>query len=299
MGAFIPWDSQPLGSWAEKHARGTFIDLDGRRTHYIEAGEGPPVILVHGFNLDLNTWSTNIDALARHFKVYALDLWGSGFSTREPLDYGFPLFAEQIRSFMDHLDISKAHLVGHSMGGGTSIYFSVQHPDRVQRLVLVGSVGIPRPLPLRGRFFKLPWIPELLFRLKTDVIRRNNLRDYWIHDPARLTDQWFERFSLYQKIEGSSRAALSVLRKDFFNTLDREIHALAKLDIPVLIIWGRHDRAVPLESGQTMHRILTGSRLEILEDAAHLVSFDQPEAFDGTVIEFLEADVLEGNRLPP
>lgn len=304
MGAFIPWDSQPLESWAAKHAGGTLIDLDGRRTHYVEAGEGPIVILVHGFNLDLNTWSTNLDALARHFKVYALDLWGSGFSTREPLDYGYPLFAEQIRSFMDHLEISKAHLVGHSMGGGTSIYFSVRHPDRVQRLVLVGSVGVPRPLPLRARFFELPWIPEFLFGLKIDAIRKNNLRDYWIYDPARLTDEWFKRFSLHQKIEGSSRATLSVLRKDFFNTLDREIHALARLDIAVLMIWGRHDRAVPVDSGQKMHRILTGSRLEIFEDAAHLVSFDQPEAFNRAVIDFLEEDIpeensLEAERMPP
>jgi pimeloyl-ACP methyl ester carboxylesterase len=213
MREFIPWDSQPLDAWAEKHAPGKFVDLDGRRTHYVEAGEGPPVILIHGFNYDLNAWNTNIDAFAGRFKVYALDLWGSGFSTREPMDYGFPLFAEQIRSFMDCLDIPRAHLVGHSMGGGTAIFFSVKYPGRVDRLVLIGSVGIPRRLPLRARLFMLPWIPELLFGLRTNAIRRKNLRDYWIHNAELLTDEYFERVSLYQKPEAQAGHADQVARE--------------------------------------------------------------------------------------
>jgi pimeloyl-ACP methyl ester carboxylesterase len=188
---------------------------------------------------------------------------------------------------MDFLDIPRAHLVGHSMGGGTAIFFSVKYPERVDRLVLVGSVGMPRRLPLRARLFMLPRIPELLMGLKTNAIRRKNLRDYWIHNGELLTDEYFERVSLHQKIEGSTRATLNILRRDFFNTLDEEIHALAELNIPALIVWGRHDRSVLLESGQAMHRILKGSRLEILEDAGHLANFEQPELFNQIAVEFL------------
>ena len=178
--AFIGWDSQPLEDWAPVHPPGYMVKLDGRRTHFIMKGEGPPVILIHGFNLDHNTWSANTDVLARYFRVYAVDLWGSGYSTREPLDYGFPLFVEQIRLLMDHLDLGRAHLVGHSMGGGTAIAFSVANPERVGRLVLVDSVGIPRPTTLRERVFRLPWLPEFLQSLPIDLIRRKNLRDFWI-----------------------------------------------------------------------------------------------------------------------
>jgi len=188
---------------------------------------------------------------------------------------------------MDFLDIPRAHLVGHSMGGGTAIFFSVKHPERVDRLVLVGSVGIPRRLPLRARLFMLPRIPELLMGLETNAVRRKNLRDYWIHNRELLTDEYFEKVSLHQKIEGSTRAALNILRRNFFNMLDEEIHALAELNIPVLIVWGRQDRSVPLESGQAMHRILGGSRLEILEDAGHLPNFEQPELFNEMAVEFL------------
>ncbi len=287
MSDFVPWDSQPLDAFAESHAPGRFVDLDGRRTHFVVKGQGPPVVLVHGFNLDLNTWTRNLDALAERFTVYALDLWGSGFSTREPIEYGYALFVEQILAFMDHLEIERAHLVGHSMGGGTAIVFGVQHRSRVNSLVLVDPVGVARRLPLRGRLFMLPVIPEFLMSLNTDLIRRKNLLDYWVHDADLLTDEYFEILSRHQKIEGSTGAMLGILRKDFFNTLDREIHALAGLEIPTLIVWGRHDRSVPLESGITMHRILVGSQLEVFDDAAHLPNVDRAERFNEVVLEFL------------
>jgi pimeloyl-ACP methyl ester carboxylesterase len=287
VSAFVPWDSQPLEQWAERHAEGRIIDLKGRSTHFVEKGEGPPVILIHGFNFDLNTWIANIDAVAEHFRVFAVDLWGAGYSTRQELDYGFALFGEQILLFMDAMGIQRAHLVGHSMGGGTSITLGVHHPERVERLVLVGAVGVPRRLPLRGRLFMLPRIPEFLMGLSSDFVRRKNLLDYWIHDPKSLTHEVFERMSRYQKIEGTTRASLEILRRNFFNTLDAEIRALGDLDIPVLIVWGRHDRSVPLSSGEIMHRIIDGSRLEVLENASHLANFDRAEDFNRMLVDFL------------
>ena len=133
----------------------------------------------------------------------------------------------------------------------------------------------------------LPLVPEVLMGLSTDLIRRKNLLDYWIHDPELLTDECFERLSRHQKIEGSTRATLDILRRNFFNTLDREIHALAGLEIPTLIAWGRHDRSVPLESGETMHGILAGSHLEVFDDAGHLPNFDRADRFNEIVLEFL------------
>ena len=103
MSEFIPWDSQPLDVWSSKYAPGKFVDLDGRRTHYIEKGEGKPVLLLHGFFYDSYLWGANIDALAENFKVYALDLWGFGYSTREPLDYDYQLYVDQ-KQFFDKLN---------------------------------------------------------------------------------------------------------------------------------------------------------------------------------------------------
>ena len=160
MSEFIRWNSQPLDVWASKYAHGKFVDLDGRRTHYIEKGEGEPVILLHGFFYDSYLWAANIDALAQHFKVYALDLWGCGYSTREPLDYGYQLYADQVLLFMDRLGIQSASLVGQSMGAGTAILFCVQHRQRVNKLLLVDAAGLPNLLPRMGNFFNLPGVGE-------------------------------------------------------------------------------------------------------------------------------------------
>lgn len=287
MPGFVPWNSQPLDKWAETYAEGKFIDLGGHRTHYYEAGSGEPVILIHGFNLDNQTWIKNFDQLAARFQVFAPDLWGQGYSTRHPLDYGYELFAEQIRLFMAVFDIQKASLVGHSMGAGTAIVFSLQHREMVDRLVLLGSTGIPTELPARSKIFKLKGVAELLMSLRTDRIRRSNLGDFWIHDRESLSDEYYQKFTRCQKIEGSTEALLTILRKDFFHTLEDEIRELGHLNIPTLIIWGREDKTIPLSSAEEIHRLIPESRLEILDNAGHLVNFDRADEFNGLVIDFL------------
>lgn len=286
-GRFVPWSSQPLEDWAERYGEGRTLDLGGRRTHYLERGAGEPVVLIHGCNLDASTWIANLDALAARFRVLAPDLWGQGYSTRGPLDWGYPLFGEQILALLDALGIARASLVGHSMGAGTAAWLARRHPERVARLVLVDAAGIPEPLPLRAKIFRLPGIARLLFWLPTDAIRRRNLLDYWIHDPAVLTEEVYRRFSWPQKIAGSSDVLISILRRDFLNALREDYEALGAHRLPTLIVWGRQDAAVPLRSGETLHRLLPGSRLAVLEDAGHLPNLDRAEAFNRLVIEFL------------
>jgi len=259
MSEFIPWNSQPLDEWAERYAEGDFVDLAGRRTHFVERGEGKPLLL-HGFNLDLHTWMKNLDQLAAHFKVYAPDLWGQGYSTRQPLDYGYDLFEEQLRLFMEALEIPKASLVGHSMGGGTSIVFSLKNPEKVDKLILTDSTGIPTELPFRAKVFRLKGVAEFLMSRNTDRVRRMNMEDVWIYNSESMTDDDYNNFVRYQKVQDTTEALLSILRKNFFNTLEEQIQELGRLYIPTLIIWGREDVSLPVNCGQTMHaRIQTGN----------------------------------------
>ncbi len=287
--SFIPWDSQPFEEWARRHAPGKFIDLNGRKTHYVEKGSGDPVILLHGFAYDSYLWAENIDALARHFKVYAFDLWGTGYSTREPLDYGYPLYAEQLRLFMDALGIARASLVGQSMGGGTAVYFCVRHRERVDKLVLVDVAGLRNPLPLLARISMLPKVGEFFLGLNTDAFRRKSLADFFVRDKRRITDEYFANVTRAQKIEGSSRAAVAILRKRFFDTLTDDIHRLGSMNVPTLIVWGRHDRSISVRLGEQFHRILRGSRFEVLDDAAHVANFDRADEFNRLAIEFLKS----------
>lgn len=287
MSEFIPWNSQPLALWASKYAQGKFIELDGRKTHYIEKGEGKPVILLHGFFYDSYLWAANIDALAENFKVYVLDLWGFGYSTREPLDYGYQLYADRVLLFMDSLGIGRASLVGQSMGGGTAILFCVQYRERVNKLLLVASAGLPNPLPLTGKFFKLPIIGEFFLGLNSNAIRSKNLRDLWIYNTELLTESYLDNVTRFHKIKGTSEVLLKILRQQFFDKLDAEIHCLAQMEVPILLVWGSEDKAVPLRCGQEMHRILPGSRLEIVDNAGHVPNFEGAEKFNQLAVDFL------------
>ncbi len=233
-------------------------------------------------------WAKNIDVLAEKFKVYVLDLWGFGYSTREPLDYGYPLYADQLLKFMDALNIQKASLVGSSMGGGASILFSVRHRERVDKLILVDPAGMPNPLPLMGKIANLPKVGEFLFGLKSNFYRKMLLGTTF-YDKEFITDSYFENVTRFHKIRGTTEVLLKIFRKQFFDKLLDEIHRLGEMDVPILIMWGRHDKAIPVGLGQQMHKILKASRLEILDRAGHCPHDEQSEKFNQLAVDFLSS----------
>lgn len=287
MAEFVPWNSRPLEEWAAKHAPGKFVDLDGLSTHYVEKGTGDPLILIHGFFFDTHMWSKNIDVFAEHFKVYALDLWGFGYSSREPLDYGYPLYADQLLKFMDALDLPKASLMGQSMGGGTIINFTISNRERVEKIVLVDPAGMPNKLPIMGRISNLPGVGELMYRLGSNFIRKFSLETTFLHNKAALTEELYGDLTRFHKIEGTSEASLYVTRKQFFDTLLKEIKSLSTMDVPILIVWGREEKSIPLSVGRKMHEILKDARFEVVDQAGHCHNIDQCDHFNQVVLHFL------------
>jgi len=287
MAEFIPWDSQPLNEWSKKYAAGKFVDLDGHSTHYIEKGDGEPVILLHGYLYDSYQWNKNMDALAEKFKVYAIDLWGFGYSTRKPMDYDYQVYAGQLLKFMDALNIQRASLVGQSMGGGTCILFCTQHGERVNKMILVASGGMPNPPTLLTRIACIPKVGEFLLRMKGS--RKGMLKANFIYDKSVLTDEYVENVTRFHKIKGTTEVLLKILRKQFWDTLLEDIHKLGEMDVPILIVWGRQDKSIPVKLAQDMHRILKGSQLEILDPAGHCPNDEQPEKFNQAAIHFLSS----------
>jgi pimeloyl-ACP methyl ester carboxylesterase len=292
VSSFVPWNSQPLETWASLHATGQFIELDGHSTHYNISGDGEPVILVHGFYYDSWMWADNVGALTPSFKVYTMDLWGCGYSTRQPLDYGYRLYVDQLLAFMDRLGIRKATLVGQSMGAGTEVVLALDHSDRVERLILVDLAGMPNPLPPSDRFFALPRVGEFFMGLRTDMVRKKVFKDSFIHDPAVVTDDYFENATRFQKIAGTTESLLSILRRRFFDTLSEEIARLGAMKVPTLIVWGREERAIPLDRGEAIHRLMPGSRFEIVDRAGHVPNSESPEAFNEVMLDFLATQAL-------
>ena len=286
MAKFIAWNSQPQEEWANRYAPGKLINLENRLTHYIEKGEGEPVVLLHGFGSDSFTWHNNIDALAQIFKVYAVDLWGCGYSTRELLDYSYPLYAHQLQLFMDALGISRASLIGQSMGGGTIIKFTTENRDRVKSIILVCASGMPYKPILVQRLLAMPVLGELLLNLPTDSVRKMIIKRVYLYQ-KQISSEYFSGLTWSQKIRGSNATYLKIARLKFFHTLEREIHQMAEMGVPSLIMWGRHDKGIPLRLGREMNQIIKGSELEIFENSGHEPHDEESGKFNQIALNFL------------
>lgn len=272
-----------------KFAKGKIITVDDKRVHYIVLGKGRPVILIHGFLYNTVMWKKNIDDLSKKFKVYAIDLWGWGYSERLTEDaYSFELYSAQVIGFMNSLNIRKASLVGQSMGGGISVYTAAHNPERIDKLILVDPAVIPYPASLTSRIYTLPFVGEFLNALPGDALMKNNIKNIWFYDKSKVTDEYANEVIFPMNIKGSSVGAMFVLRKVLEAPLvEKEAQILARMNIPILIVHGREDRAVPLERSETLHRLWKTSELVVFDKAAHSPHEEYPEKFNQLAVEFL------------
>jgi pimeloyl-ACP methyl ester carboxylesterase len=273
----------------QKFAKGKFVTVDGKKVHYVEAGNGPPIILIHGFLYHTVMWKKNIDALAEKFKVYAIDLWGWGYSERsKENDYSFERYGKQIVGFMDALNIKKATLVGQSMGGGISVYVAAHHPERVERLILVDPAVIPYPMTTIGKIYQLPFVGEFMNAIPGDALMKNNIRTIWFYDKNKATEEYCQEVLQPLSIKGSSYGTMFILRNVLKEPyVEKEANLLAKMSIPTLIIHGREDKAIPLDRSKRLNDLWKGSKLVIFDKAGHSPHEEYPEKFNKLAIEFL------------
>jgi len=273
----------------ERYAKGKFVTVGDKKVHYIEKGSGKPIILIHGFLYHTVMWKKNIDALAEKFKVYAIDLWGCGYSERlKETEYSFELYGNQVTGFMDALNIKKASLGGQSMGGGISVYVAAHHPDRIDRLILVDPAVIPYPMTTIGRIYQLPFFGEFLNAIPGDALMKNNIKTIWFYDKNKVTEEYAQEVLQPLCIKGSYAGMMYVLRNVLKEPyVEKEAHLLAKMNKPTLIIHGREDKAIPLEKSKDLNDLWKGSRLVIFEKAGHSPHEEHPERFNKVAVDFL------------
>lgn len=224
---------------------------------YRELGSGPPLLLVHGLAGSSGWWRHNVPVFSKHFTVYLLDLVGYG-SNRALRPMSIANAANCLGEFIGQLPAGKAHVIGHSMGGQICTHLAAEHPERVERLVLASASGMVRSdllrmmlrLPSTSRYGRLNFIPTLAY----DSLRSG---------PLNLL-----------------LSALDILSNDVTD-------ALAKIVAPTLLIWGEQDKLVPVEVGQGVHQALQSAWLEVIPNAGHVVMWDQAEAFNRLVLDFL------------
>jgi pimeloyl-ACP methyl ester carboxylesterase len=268
-----------------------YIRVNGINTRYWQMGDfGSKIILLHGGNGSIEFWLYNIPELAKHHQVYAFDMVGSGKSDFPIASYSLTYQAEFLAGFMSALNIDSATLIGNSMGGGVALQFTRLYPDRVDKLVLVDSLGLGREISIGIRLITLPAIVNLL-RPGRWMIPRMLKANF--HHWQQISLKWMElRYQVFA-IPDRNHVILSIGQSNFNllgvlpDVYQPIVDSLATIGQKTLIVWGECDRIIPVKHAYTAAAGLPKGQLEIFPNCGHHPYLEYPDKFDRLVLDFL------------
>jgi pimeloyl-ACP methyl ester carboxylesterase len=267
------------------------VNVDGVNLRYIRVGEGPPLVLLHTLRTQLDMFQKVIPELSKNFEIYALDYPGHGFSDIPKVEYTPELFISSVAGFLEHVKVENATVVGESIGGSIALVLAARHNPRVQRVIAVNPYdydqgrGLRRSSGIANVLFGLNNVPVIgstftrfrqypVFRMVMEggVDRKDAL-------PPPLLREIYEvgnRPHHYQAFMSlvSHWAEWEKLREEY-----------AKVEIPVLLVYGDHDWSHPQER-EANQRAIPGVRMTIVKDAGHFLALDAPEALTQLIRDF-------------
>ena len=270
---FVPQEAEEESASPEPET----IEVLGKTIRYLRLGEGgDPAILFHGFGGDLNNWLFNHEALAAKRAVYAVDRPGHGGSSKD-VGGGTPAsFKNTLQGVMDAFGLAKAHLVGHSMGGGVSLDFALAHPERTLSLVLIASTGLG---------------PEIDGGYIEGFVTASRRRDLKPHleklfgDPSLVTRQLIDDVLKYKRLDGVD-LALRTIADQFFPEGRQALvlrGRLSELTVPALVLWGAEDRILPVSHAEGLPANI---ETRILPGAGHMVQMEAAAEVNRAIASF-------------
>lgn len=263
-----------------------YVVAGGVKTRYLEAGEGPPLLLLHGTGGHLEAYARNIRGLSQTFRVIAYDMVGHGFSDKPDRPYTVDFYVEHLLSLMDTLGLSKAHLSGESLGGWVAAWMAAHHPERVDRLVLntPGNITAKPDVMARIRELSLRAVREA-----SPATIRERL-EFLMHDKGQVTEELVQvRLAIYTQ-PGFLKAMENILVLQ-----DPEVRQrytwnpewCGRIRARTLILWTDHDPTGTLEEGRLLQSWIPGSELRVIHGAGHWPQWEKPEEFNLLHEEFL------------
>jgi pimeloyl-ACP methyl ester carboxylesterase len=266
------------------------IDVVGTEANYVELGEGPPIVLVHGLSGAWQNWLEQLPYFARSHRVIALDLPGFGGSPMPRWEISIPAYGRFLHDFCEKLDAGACAVVGNSMGGFIATELAIGEPDRVQRLVLVSAAGVTyarsrrEPVEVLARMGTAA--APALFKFQMEGIRRPGLRSAAFkgvfHDPNGLRrETLFENILPAVRSPGYLAAITTLVGYDIRDRLE-------EIEVPTLIVWGRNDRIVPVPAAFSYEkRIGSNARKVIFDQCGHCPQLERPVRFNRELEGFL------------
>ncbi|REJ75397.1 MAG: alpha/beta hydrolase [Acidobacteria bacterium] len=301
VGATIAWKliTRPETVRFEDHTEklhhpdhSNFTEVDGISVHYQEFGDksDPTLVLIHGFTASTYVWKTVAPALAAQgFHVIAPDLPGFGYSEKPAwYDYSIGSQSRVIQRLMNRLGVGKATLVGSSYGGAVSMWFALDNPERVTKLVLVDAVcnNDPKNHPVL-RLAEVPGIGEVITPFLVDSkmflkFRMQQTIDKTNHDLITA-----DRIESVQRPIRAADGHRSVLLTSRNWDADRLVADAELIEPPTLLVWGENDKVIPIENGEFLYDRILNSRFVVLRDCGHIPMEEKPEIFVKLVTEFM------------
>ena len=277
---------------ARSRAPESYVELSYGHVHYELAGpgDGPVVVLVHGFSVPSFIWDPTFEELlSRGFRVLRYDLYGRGYSDRPDVAYDRTLYVEQLHELLDELKIEDSvDLVGLSMGGPVVASFTSSYPERVNRLVFVDPFVGPADagvvaVPGVGEYVAVVYFGRILPTLLAEDFYR----------PEKVPP-WEGRFREQMRYRGLRRALLRSLRQFMAEDFSDLYAEVGRIEKPTLLVWGRHDRTVPFAHSERVAGLL-GAKLLVVEESGHTPHLERPEVFEPELVEFLRNNQAEAS----
>jgi len=265
------------------------VEIDGQPLHYLRAGSGPPLLLLHGLLGGAFCWRLNLDAFSRRRTTFALDLPGLGAcDAPRHLDCSMTAQAQRVLSLLEQLDLESVDVVGSSWGAAIAMFLAGQS-RRVRSLVLAAPVNPWSEFGARRiRFFK-GRVGGTLLRIAWPFSRplHRIAVERMYGDPRRVPAGTIEGYSAQVMRPGKVHSILNTLR-NWENDVNALSQAIPRITAPSLLIWGTRDGAVDLRSAGQLRRALPTSELKLIEGAGHLPFEETPGEFNRLVLDFVE-----------
>lgn len=267
---------------------GRSVETGPFTTNYHDVGEGAPLLLLHGSGPGVSAmanWRLPIQHLSSHFRILAPDLAGFGY-TAVPAGtaYTREMWLRQIVDLLDAVGVERVSVVGNSFGGSMALALAIAHPERVDRLVLMGSVGVP--------FEISPGLDAVWGYQPSVEAMRALMRETFAYDPSIVTDELVQMRYEASIRPGAQEAFASMFPAPRQRWVDAMAHAekdIRGIQAPTLIVHGRDDKVIPLATSLTLHQWVDDSRLHVFGRCGHWTQIEHAEPFSRLVADFLGA----------